>query len=60
MKIRRVEAELFHAGGRRDMKILVTSRDFANGPTNYNYLNVILVTGLHSVPFLWERMQNIR
>jgi hypothetical protein len=47
------------SGGRRDMKISVTFRDFVNGPTNYNYLKVILATGLHSVPFLWERMQNI-
>ena len=38
MKIRRVGAELFHAGGRTDMKKLtVAFRNFANAPKNLRY-----------------------
>ena len=32
MKNRPVEAELFHAGGGTDMKLIVAFRDFSNAP----------------------------
>ena len=34
MKIRLVGAELFHADGRTDMKLIVAYRNFANAPKN--------------------------
>jgi hypothetical protein len=36
MKNRAVEAELFHAGGRTDMKLMVVFRNYANAPKNLN------------------------
>ena len=36
VKIHRVGAELFHAGGQTDMKSIVAFRNFANAPKNVN------------------------
>jgi hypothetical protein len=49
MKIRPVEANLFHADGRTDRhmtKLIITSRNFAKAPKNDKYLSYFLAVAV--------------
>ena len=65
MKIRPVVAELFHADGRTDMKIIVAFPSSANAPKNYKVIGVRISskhcaatlahrTNSHSHRTLWQ------